>query len=40
MVVDLPEPVEPSTAECRVTKPSKEIFAGILSALDREPMVM
>ena len=39
MVVDFPDPVDPSTAECRVTSSLTAILAAMLSALDRVPIV-
>ena len=39
MVVDLPDPVDPRTAECRVTNSFSAILAAILSALDSVPIV-
>ena len=40
IVVDFPEPVEPKTAECRVISSSRLTLAGMLSALERDPITI
>ena len=40
VVVDLPEPVDPKTAECRVTNASSESLTVMLSELDRVPIAI